>query len=344
MIPVAVRPGGRPSAPSRAGAGPSGSAPSRAGAGTRGLRRTWPYYVAIAPFFVLFAIFGLFPALYSLVLSFQDWNGLGTAEWVGLANFQALAADGTFWLSIKNTLVIFALSTFPMMAIAVVVAAMLNSAKRLSTFYKISYFVPNVTSVVAMAVLFGSIFGDSFGLVNAGLRAIGLDGVAWLSTPWAIQVTIAILITYQWTGYNAIIFLAGMQAIGTEVYEAAKLDGAGAIRTFWSVTLPLLRPTILFVLVVSTITGLQSFTEAQVLTASSSTTNPNSGGAGQAGLTTVLYFYQQAFNYNRFGYGAAIAWGVFLLVVIFSIISFRLGSEKKERAVRAPGTRKGRRA
>ncbi|KQM25866.1 MULTISPECIES: carbohydrate ABC transporter permease [unclassified Frigoribacterium] len=316
MIPTVLSPGARPTARSRAG-----------------LRKSWPYYVAIAPFFVLFAIFGLFPAGYSLVLSFQDWNGLGSPEWVGLDNFRALVADQTFWLSIKNTLIIFALSTFPMMVIAVIVAAMLNSAKRFGTFYRIAFFVPNVTSVVAMAVLFGSIFGDSFGLLNAGLRALGFDGVAWLSTPWAIQVTIAVLITYQWTGYNAILFLAGMQSISGEVYEAAKLDGAGVIRSFWSITLPLLRPTILFVLVVSTITGLQSFTEAQVLTASSSTTNPNSGGAGQAGLTTVLYFYQQAFNYNRFGYGAAIAWAVFLLVVIFVIINWRLGSGKKEKPV-----------
>jgi cellobiose transport system permease protein len=148
-------------------------------------------------------------------------------------------------------------------------------------------------------------------------------------------VTVSLLITYQWTGYNAIIFLAGMQSIEPEVYEAATLDGAGPVRSFFSITLPLLRPMILFVLVTSTITGLQSFTEAQVLTSSASTTNPNSGGAGQGGLTMVLYFYQQAFGYNRFGYGAAIAWGVFLVVVIFTIISWRLSSEKPQAKARA---------
>ncbi len=296
----------------------------------RGIRRYWPMYVAIAPFFLLFLAFGVFPTAYSLVLAFQSWNGLGSAEWVGFANFERLFSDPTFYLSIRNTFIIFALSTFPMLVIAVAIAAMLNNAVRFSTALRIAYFVPNITSVVAMAVLFGSIFGERFGLANALLNSLGLPDVPWLSTPFGIQLTVSILITYQWTGYNAIIFLAGMQSIGGEVYEAAKLDGAGPIRSFFSITLPLLRPTILFVLVVSTITGLQSFTEAQVLTSSASTTNPNSGGAGQGGLTMVLYFYQQAFSYNRFGYGAAIAWGIFIIVAIFTIISWRFTAGRKD--------------
>ncbi|WP_216648730.1 carbohydrate ABC transporter permease [Agromyces agglutinans] len=287
-------------------------------------------YAAIAPFFLLFLAFGVFPTAYSLVLSFQDWNGLGAPEWVGTSNFERLFTDGTFWLAVRNTFVIFVLSTFPMLAIAITIAAMLNNAVRYSTAFRIAYFVPNITSVVAMAVLFGSIFSDNFGLANAALNAVGLPDIPWLSTPLGIQVTIAILITYQWTGYNAIILLAGMQSIGTEIYEAAKLDGAGPIRSFFWMTLPLLRPTILFVLVISTITGLQSFTEAQVLTSTASTTNPNSGGAGQGGLTMVLYFYQQAFSYSRFGYGAAIAWGVFLIVVVFTIISWRFVAGRRE--------------
>lgn len=315
------------------------SAPRLVPAGTRATARTrrsrralrsWPMYVAIAPFFILFLVFGVYPTIYSLVLSFQKWNGLGEPTWVGFQNFAQLFTDPTFYLSIRNTFIIFVLSTVPMLIIALAIAAMLNNAVRFSTTLRIAYFVPNITSVVAMAVLFGSIFGENFGIANALLNSLGLPDVPWLSTPWGIQLTVSLLITYQWTGYNAIIFLAGMQSIGGEVYEAAKLDGAGPIRSFFSITLPLLRPTILFVLVVSTITGLQSFTEAQVLTGTASTTNPNSGGAGQGGLTMVLYFYQQAFSYNRFGYGAAIAWGVFLIVVIFTIISWRFTAGRKE--------------
>ena len=297
----------------------------------RSIRHRLPLYLAVAPFFLLFIAFGLYPTLYSLVLSFQDWNGLGAPEWVGLANYERLIGDATFWLSIRNTLIIFALSTFPMLIIALVTAAMLNSAVRFSTAYRIAYFLPNITSVVAMAVLFGAIFGERFGIVNTVLRSLDLSGVGWLTTPFGIQITISILITYQWTGYNAIIFLAGMQSIGGDLYEAAKIDGAGPIRAFLSITLPLLRPTILFVLVISTITGLQSFTEAQVLTGSGAAVNANAGGAGQGGLTTVLYFYQQAFSFNRFGYGAAIAWGIFLLVVLATIINWRLSSERSEK-------------
>lgn len=292
--------------------------------------RVWPAYAAIAPFFILFLCFGLYPTAYSLVLSFQKWNGLGSPEWVGLDNYVRLATDDTFWLAVRNTFVIFALSTIPMMIIALFVAAMLNNAVRYSTALRIAYFVPNITSVVAMAVLFGAIFGESFGLANAFLNAVGLSDVRWLTSPFGIQLTISILITYQWTGYNAIIFLAGMQSIDSEVYEAAKVDGAGPVRSFFSITLPLLRPTLAFVLIVSTITGLQSFTEAQVLTGGPSTTNPNSGGAGQGGLTMVLYFYQQAFSHNKFGYGASIAWGIFLIVLVFVIISWRYNVKRED--------------
>ncbi|GHH66380.1 carbohydrate ABC transporter permease [Promicromonospora soli] len=292
--------------------------------------RAWPAYVAIAPFFILFLSFGLYPTIYSLVLSFQKWNGLGSPEWVGLDNYVRLATDDTFWLSVRNTFVIFAISTIPMMLLALAVAAMLNNAVRYSTALRIAYFVPNITSVVAMAILFGAIFGESFGLMNAFLNAVGIPDFRWLSTPLGLQLTISILITYQWTGYNAIIFLAGMQSIDSEVYEAAKVDGAGPVRTFFSITLPLLRPTLIFVLIVSTITGLQSFTEAQVLTSGPSTTNPNSGGAGQGGLTMVLYFYQQAFSHNKFGYGASIAWGIFLIVLVFVIISWRYSVKRED--------------
>ncbi len=287
-------------------------------------------YVAIAPFFVLFLCFGLYPTASSLVLSFQKWNGLGSAEWVGVDNYVRLFSDTTFWLSVRNTFIIFALSTIPMMIIALAVAAMLNNAVRYSTTLRIAYFVPNITSVVAMAILFGAIFGETFGLANALLNGLGLPDFRWFSTPFGIQLTVSILITYQWTGYNAIIFLAGMQSISSEVYEAATMDGAGPVRSFFSITIPLLRPTIIFVLIVSIITGLQSFTEAQVLTSSASTTNPNSGGAGQGALTMVLYFYQQAFSYNKLGYGAAIAWGIFLIILVFVIISWRYSLKRED--------------
>jgi cellobiose transport system permease protein len=139
--------------------------------------------------------------------------------------------------------------------------------------------------------------------------------------------------SWQWTGYNAIIYLAGLQTIPSQLYEAAQLDGAGPVRIFRHITVPLLRPIILFTLIVSTVTGLQSFTEPQVLFGSTASTNPNSGGPGQAGLTMMLYFYHQAFDNNDYGYGAAIVWALFLLILLFVVINWRVVTrgERRER-------------
>jgi cellobiose transport system permease protein len=168
-------------------------------------------------------------------------------------------------------------------------------------------------------------------MVNAVLHVVGIDQVAWLNTPWGIKVTIAALMTWQWTGYNAIIFLAGLQTVPSDLYEAARMDGAGPVQTFFRITLPLLRPTLLFVLVVSTVTGLQSFSEPQVLLQTSSNDSTFAGGPGHSGQTMVLYFFQQTFDNNDFGYGAAVAWGIFLVVVLFSIINWRLVQRRDER-------------
>lgn len=245
-------------------------------------------------------------------------------EWAGLSQYQYLLSDSDFWNSIGNTLIIWALATFPMILLAMVTAVMLNSAVRFKGLYRVAYFLPNVTSVVAIAIVFGSIFSTNAGMVNAVLHAVGIDQVAWLNTPWGIKVTIAALMTWQWTGYNAIIFLAGLQTIPGELYEASRVDGAGPVQTFFRITLPLLRPTLLFVLVVSTVTGLQSFSEPQVLLQTSSNDSTFAGGPGHSGQTMVLYFFQQTFDNNDFGYGAAVAWGIFLVVVLFSIINWRL--------------------
>ncbi|WP_406194635.1 MULTISPECIES: carbohydrate ABC transporter permease [unclassified Streptomyces] len=295
-----------------------------------GFRKYWHLYAAISPFYLLFLAFGLIPVGFSLYLSFHRWDGLGSMEWAGLSQYQYLLSDSDFWSSIGTTLIIWALATFPMIFLAMITAVMLNSAVRFKNVYRFAYFLPNVTSVVAIAIVFGSVFSTNFGLMNALLQAVGLDQVAWLNTPWGIKVAIATLMTWQWTGYNAIIFLAGLQTVPSELYEAARVDGAGPVQTFFRITLPMLRPTLLFVLVVSTVTGLQSFTEAQVLLQNTSNDSTFSGGPDHAGRTMVLYFFQQTFDNNDFGYGAAVAWGIFLVVVIFSIINWRLVQRRGE--------------
>jgi cellobiose transport system permease protein len=290
----------------------------------RPIRSYWREYLAISPFYVVFVGFSLAPVVFTLYLAFQRWDGLGEMQFVGLDQFRFLVKDPTFWLSVWNTVVIWALATFPMLFIALVLAAALNSRTRSVGFYRITFYVPNITSIVAAAIFFFAIFSNQNGIVNAGLHVLGLPEIGWMTNPWTIRLVIAMLMTWQWTGYNAIIYLAGLQAIPTELYEAARIDGAGAVQIFFRITLPLLRPIILFTIIVSTVTGLQSFTEPQVLFGSNAATNPNSGGPGQAGLTMMLYFYNQAFTNNDYGYGAAIAMVVLLVVALFTILNWAL--------------------
>ncbi|KPI14670.1 ABC-type transporter, integral membrane subunit [Actinobacteria bacterium OK074] len=309
---------------------PANLAPPAASRPTKGIRKYWRLYAAISPFYLLFLAFGLIPVGFSLYLSFHRWDGLGSMEWAGLSQYRYLISDSDFWHSIGNTIIIWALATFPMIFLAMVTAVMLNSAVRFKNFYRFAYFLPNVTSVVAIAIIFGSVFSTNFGLVNALLNAVGFHDIAWLNTPWGIKVAIASLMTWQWTGYNAIIFLAGLQTIPGELYEAARMDGAGPVQTFFRITLPLLRPTLLFVLVVSTVTGLQSFSEPQVLLQTTANDSTYAGGPGHSGQTMVLYFFQQTFDNNDFGYGAAVAWGIFVVVILFSIINWRLVQRRGE--------------
>jgi cellobiose transport system permease protein len=285
------------------------------------LRRFWPQYLAISPFYILFLVFGLFPIAFSLYISLHDWDGVGPMKWVGLGQYEYLLSDPRFWNSVLNTFEIWFISTIPMLFLALVIAFMLHQNIRFKGIYRVAYFLPNVTSMVAMAIVFGSVFSDSFGIVNAALGALHIDAIPWLTSDWGIKVTIAVMVIWRFTGYNAIIFLAGLQAISTDVYDAAKVDGAGAARIFGQVTVPMLRPVILFTVITSTIGGLGLFTEPQVLLG-------NGGGPNEAGMTIVLYQYNQAFTQFDFGYGSAIGWALFVIAVVFAIINWRLVSER----------------
>ena len=292
---------------------------------SRSAARFWPQYASIAPFYILFIVFGAFPIGFSFFLSFTDWDGMGKMTFVGLKQYQYLLGDSMFWQSVANTFIIWFISTIPMLFIALVIAFLLHQNIRLKPFYRVAFFIPNVTSMVAMALVFGSVFSDQFGLANAFLKGIAGShaGVAWLTNPWGIKVTIAVMVIWRFTGYNAIIYLAGLQAISTELYESARVDGATTWRIFSRITVPMLRPVILFTVITSTIGGLSLFTEPQVLLG-------NTGGTNNAGLTIVLYQYYQAFQNFDFGYGSAIAWALFVLVLLFAIVNWRLVNGRKE--------------
>lgn len=302
-------------------AAPTASRPAARPGRRHPIRRYWAQYVAISPFYVLFAVFGLFPILFSIYLSFTDWDGIGEITFVGLAQYQYLIGDERFWNAVANTFIIWFISTIPMLFLALVIAFLLHQNIRFKGFYRVAYFLPNVTSMVAMAIVFGSVFSDTFGLANAFVTWLGGQQLGWLSTSAGIKVTIAVMVIWRFTGYNAIIYLAGLQAIPTDLYDAAKVDGASTWRIFSQVTVPLLRPVILFTVITSTIGGLSLFTEPQVLLG-------NDGGTDEAGMTIVLYQFNQAFTQFDFGYASAIAWALFVIASVFAIINWRLVRER----------------
>ena len=284
------------------------------------MRRTgivsyWRQYLAISPFFLVFVGFNLIPVFFTLYLAFQRWDGLGDMQFAGLDQFKFLIHDPTFWLSVKNTIIIWVLGTVPMLFVALIIAVLLNAGVRFTPFYRIAYFLPNVTSLVAVALFFFAIFSSSNGLVNAVLHLLHLPQVQWLQNPFAIKVVIALLMSWQWTGYNAIIYLAGLQTIPSQLYEAAQLDGASAWTRFRRITVPMISPTILLTSIITVVGSLQVFAQIAVLT---------QGGPGTSTTVLVYYLYQQAFQFHHFGYGATISVLLFVIVAALTLLQWRM--------------------
>jgi len=276
-------------------------------------------YLYIAPFFVLFALVGLFPLIYTFVVSLNNWNLLtGPGEWVGFKNYAAELTDPFFWNSLFNTVSIFLLSAIPQLVAAVFIAAMLDQNIRAKTFWRMSVLLPYVVTPVAVTLIFSSAFDEKYGLINNMLQAIGIDPVMWKTETFPSHVAIATMVNWRWTGYNALILLAAMQAVPRDIHESAALDGAGSFRRFFSITLPSIRPTMIFVIVTATIGGLQIFTEPKLFNPSSAVP----GGPQRQYQTTVLYLWDMAFNRQNFGKASAIAWLLFLLIVIFGVLNF----------------------
>ncbi|MET1019184.1 MAG: sugar ABC transporter permease [Microterricola sp.] len=279
-------------------------------------------YLYISPFFLLFGLVGLFPLLYTLVVSLHDWDLLqGQGAFVGLANFGEVLTDRFFWNSIFNTVSIFLLSAIPQIFIALVLAAILDQNLRAKTFWRMSVLLPYVVTPVAVALIFSSIFNEQSGLANNLLGLIGIDPIAWKHDVFASHFAIATMVNWRWTGYNALILLAAMQAVPRDIYESAAIDGAGAVRRFFSLTIPSIRPTLVFVVITATIGGLQIFTEPKLFDASSA---GGIGGADRQFQTTVLYLWEMAFFRQNLGEASAIAWLLFLLIVIIGLFNFLL--------------------
>lgn len=269
-------------------------------------------YVYVSPFFVFFSIFGLFPILFTAWISFHRWDILGEKSWIGFANYQGLMSDPLFWKSIGNTFSIWFLSTIPMLLCALVLAFLLNQAfLKLKDLFRLFIFMPNVTSVVAVAIIFSAIFGYNYGIINFVLTQLGIGQINWQGTYFGTHVAIAIMVMWRWVGYNTIIYLAGLQSIPKDLYEAATIDGAGKGQQFLHITIPLMRPIIIFTIILSTIGGMQLFAEPLVF----------GTGSQNQGLTITLYLYNEAFQRFSFGYAAAIAWVLFFIIVAFALVN-----------------------
>ncbi|MET9242413.1 sugar ABC transporter permease [Nonomuraea sp. NPDC003709] len=276
-------------------------------------------YLFVAPFFVIFGVFGLFPLLYTAWVSLHDWDLAGNAGFVGLANYADLFADPDFWNAVVNTLGMFVLATVPQLLLALVVASLLNQRLRALTFFRMGVLAPIVTSVAAVGIVFSQIFDRDAGMANGLLALLGVNPVDWRADKWSSWLAISVMVDWRWTGYNALIFLAAMQSVPRDVYEAAAIDGASKVRQFWGITVPLIRPAILFTVIISTIGGMQLFTEPLIFGQGGYAI---SGGSLRQFQTVAMYMFEKAFKDFDYGYGSAVAWMIFLLIVVFALVNF----------------------
>ncbi|MFD7620640.1 carbohydrate ABC transporter permease [Streptomyces sp. NPDC059802] len=284
------------------------------------LSRTSVPYLLIMPAVLGFAIFKAYPIVASLWISLTTGNGAGR-HFTGLDNYQRLLNDPLFWTALKNTALILVVQVPLMLGLALLVALGLNSTKVwLRPLWRLGVFIPSLTGLVAAGVMFSVILNRDAGLLNWVLSLFGIDRVNWLGSPFWARVGVVLVITWHYTGYNAVIYLAGLQGIPQELYEAAKVDGAGPIRRFVSITLPQLRPILLLTVVLSTIGTLQLFDEPYVLTG---------GGPDNATLTVTMYLYNNGFKYFDFGYASALAYALALIVAVLGFLQVRLMGERK---------------
>jgi cellobiose transport system permease protein len=277
-------------------------------------------YAYISPFFLIFGLFGLFPLLYTAYVSLTDWDLLDgdSHTWVGAGNYRELLADPYFWNALGNTISIWLLSTVPQLLAALWIAHLLNHRLRARTALRVGVLLPNVTSIVAVTIVFTQLFGRDFGMVNWLLGVAGIGPIDWQADTWSSHLAISMIVAWRWTGYNALIYLASMQAIPNELYEAATIDGARQSQQFWRITVPMLRPTIIFTTVISTIGGLQIMAEPLLFAGSQTPT----GGSDRQFQTVALFMYEQGFREFRFGYASAVAWTLCLVIVVFAVANF----------------------
>ncbi|MEV7342927.1 sugar ABC transporter permease [Streptomyces sp. NPDC093544] len=283
-------------------------------------------YLFIAPFFVIFGVFGLFPLGFTAWVSLHDWELAGQGEFVGLANYTELFGDPDFWNAVVNTVGMLVLATVPQLLIALVLAALLNQRLRGLTFLRMGVLIPIVTSVAAVGIVFSQIFDRDAGMVNGLLGLVGVSPVDWRADKWSSWIAISAMVNWRWTGYNALIYLAAMQSIPKDLYEAARIDGASSFRQLRSITVPMIRPAVVFTVIVSTIAGMQLFTEPLIFGQGAYAI---SGGSLRQFQTVSMYMFEKAFRDFDLGYGSAIAWMIFLFIGLLTLVNFLITRRAK---------------
>jgi len=278
-------------------------------------------YLYVSPFFIIFILVGLFPAVFSLFLAFQNWNGFSPMEFAGFNNFKIILTDPLFWKSVYNTIVMGLLGTAPQLVVGIILAFLLNQALlRFKQFYRVTIFMPYITSMVAVALVFSVLFSNQdSSMANYVLGLFGIDPVNWSTSEWGTKIAISLMVFWRWVGYNTIIYLAGLQSISNDLYEAATIDGASRFQQLRYITMPLLRPFILLTVFFSTVGALQLFSEPTVFLGQSAFTRSEA-------MTIVMYLYRDAFRLQSFGTASATAVILVIFIAIFAAINLYITS------------------
>lgn len=284
----------------------------RLGGSQRANEELWAY-LFLSPWLIGLLVFTIGAMAYSLGVSFFDTNFLNRTEYVGTANYEEMFNDPLFWKSLRVTFLYTAMVVPTSTLVALGIALLLNQKIAFSSFWRTVYYLPALVSGVAVALVWGWVLNPNDGLLNSVLRTVGVDGPRWFASEgWALPGMA--LIALWGTGTNMLLYLAGLQSIPTDLKEAARIDGAGPVRAFFGVILPLLTPTVFFNLVLNVIGSFKVFTQVLVLT---------EGGPNNATLTMVMYLYRKGFQELRFGYASAIAWALFAIILVFTLILVR---------------------
>ena len=294
----------------------------------------WPW-IFLAPFLISYLCFTLYPTLYSFVVSFTSWTATNMLEkpFVGLKNYiRIFTADPLFWKAVGNTLRLMLMAMPLTIITGLLMAVLVQSVRRGKQVVQTINFLPYIITPIAIGLLFSFLFSWNVGIVNKVLMSLGFIGehINWLGSPQYAPFVVSLMIVWKNFGYFMVLYMAGLSTIPTELYEAAKVDGANAVQSFFRITLPMLRPITVFVIINGIIGGLQLFDEAQQVFLG--TGSKAAGGPMRSCLTVVWYFYDTSFkNNSRYGYGAAIAFSLFVIIAMLSLINVRVLNRKEDR-------------